>query len=71
MLERIADSSVALALSTALRDPDPEVRLSAARALNRVSQGELCANPQQSAQACDAVEIQGCEKWAEDRGGVQ
>jgi ferric-dicitrate binding protein FerR (iron transport regulator) len=71
VLERIADSSVALSLSEALRDPDPEVRLSAARALNRVSQGELCSNPQQSAQACDAVEIQGCEKWAEDRGGVQ
>jgi len=71
VLERIADSSVALALSSALRDPDPEVRLSAARALNRVSQGELCSNPQQSAQACDSAEIQGCAKWAEDRGGVQ
>lgn len=71
VLERIADSSVALSLSEALRDPDSEVRLSAARALNRVSQGELCADPRQSAQACDSAEIQGCEKWAEDRGGVQ
>jgi len=71
VLERIADPSVALSLSEALRDQDSEVRLSAARALNRVSQGELCSDPQRSAQACDAAEIQGCEKWAEDRGGVQ
>jgi HEAT repeat protein len=71
VLEAIADPSVATPLSQALRDPDLEVRRSAARALRRVSGGQLCSDPERSAQACDASEIQGCEAWAEQRGGVR
>ena len=71
VLESIADASVATPLSQALRDPDFEVRRSAARALKRVSQGELCPDPERSATACDSAEIQGCERWAEQRGGVR
>lgn len=70
VLESIADPSVSLPLTSALRDPDLEVRLSAARALKRVSQGELCPDPEHSAQACDSAEIQGCQLWAEQQGGV-
>jgi len=71
VLEKIADASVATPLSQALRDRDLEVRRSAARALKRVSQGELCPDPERTAEACDSREIQGCERWAEQRGGVR
>jgi ferric-dicitrate binding protein FerR (iron transport regulator) len=71
VLESIADTSVATPLSQALRDPDLEVRRSAARALKRVSRCELCSDPERSADACDSAEIQGCERWAEERGGLR
>jgi len=70
VLESIADTSVAAPLSEALRDPDPEVRLSAARALRRVSEGELCPDPAHTADACDPAEIQGCVEWSVERGSV-
>jgi ferric-dicitrate binding protein FerR (iron transport regulator) len=71
VLERIADTSVAVPLSQALRDPDLEVRRSAARALNRVSGGALCPDPQRWAEACDTESIQACESWAVQRAGVK
>jgi hypothetical protein len=71
VLEAIADPSVAVPLSAALRDPDVDVRRSAARALNRVSEGKLCPDPERSAQTSDDQEIHGCERWAEQQGGVR
>lgn|SRR5262245_7327259 len=71
VLEKIADASVATPLSQALRDPDVEVRRSAARALKRVSEGELCRDPDRTAEACDSAEIQGCDRWAKEQGGVR
>lgn len=67
VLEHIADATVAGSLTAALSDPDPEVRLSAARALNRVSGGMLCPDPEEAAAIPDPAEILRCEQWVEGR----
>ena len=72
LLEQLLRSpaSVAVPLSAALRDSDLEVRRSAARALKRLSRGELCPDPERSARE-GGQEIDACEEWARQRVGLR
>ncbi len=64
VLARIADDSVAAELAAALRDPDPDVRVAAARAVQRVSKGAACADPESFRGGCDLGAAAGAEIWA-------
>jgi hypothetical protein len=65
VLVRIADASVARDLATALRDPDAEVRVSAAQALRRVSAGQVCGEPEAFRGACDDGAAHVAKEWIE------
>ncbi|HEU4395882.1 MAG TPA: FecR domain-containing protein, partial [Planctomycetota bacterium] len=64
VLERIADASVATELATALRDSDAEVRVSAAKAIRRVSEGTACAEPALFRGSCDDAAAAAADAWA-------
>jgi len=63
VLESIADASVAEPLAKALRDPDPEVRVSAARALARISGDRFCPDPEKFRASCDATLAEEVDAW--------
>jgi hypothetical protein len=64
VLTRIADRSVARELAAALRDPDPEVRVSAATALARISEGKVCTMPEAFRESTDDGSCSTAEEWA-------
>ena len=64
VLEKIADASVATELAAALRDPDGEVRVSAANAIKRVSEGAACADPKAFTGSCDLSAAEAADAWA-------
>ncbi len=64
VLARIADPTVAAELARALRDPDAEVRVSAAAALRRASAGKVCSMPEAFRGSCDDGEAAAAEAWA-------
>jgi hypothetical protein len=70
-LEASADPSVVVPLVRALSDPDPEVRSSVARVLERLSEGALGLDPELSARGLEPAKLQECESWAAERGGVR
>lgn len=63
VLVRIADASVAPELAKALRDPDPDVRVSAARALSRLSDGKACPDPEAFRAAPDEPAARAADEW--------
>jgi hypothetical protein len=65
VLVRIVDRSVAPELARALRDPDAEVRVSAAEALSRVSGGRVCRDPEVFRAACDDGAAKAADAWVE------
>jgi hypothetical protein len=64
VLESIADASVASELAAALRDPDPQVRVSAAKAIQWVSKGAACTSPEAFRGSCDLGEAAAADAWA-------
>ena len=64
VLERIADPSVAAELAAALRDPDAQVRVSAAKAIQWVSKGAACTTPEAFRGSCDLGEAAAADAWA-------
>jgi hypothetical protein len=69
VLEAIADATVAPDLAAALRDPDGEVRVSAARAIRRLTDGKVCADPGAFLGACDLPAAEAADRWAREREG--
>jgi hypothetical protein len=69
VLARIADESVAAELAAALRDADAEVRVSAATALQRVSGGQVCAEPESFRASCDDGATETALAWI--KGGCR
>ena len=67
VLETIADASVATELAAALRDPDAEVRVSAAKAIRRVSDRAACPDPERFRAACDLDAAAAADAWAKSR----
>jgi ferric-dicitrate binding protein FerR (iron transport regulator) len=64
VLAAIADPSVAAELARALRDPDAEVRVQAARAIRRVSDGAACPEPGAFRDSCDEGAAAAADAWA-------
>lgn len=69
VLVSIADASVAPDLARALRDPDGEVRVHAARALRVLSDGKACPEPRLFAERVDEAAAAAAEAWAREAAG--
>jgi len=66
VLREIGDATVAPELAAALRDPDPEVRVEAARALQGISGGRVCPRPEVFGRGIDGEAAAAAAAWARE-----